>query len=233
MRQVRRKLQVARAALKQSRAHASTGTLKPDDSYRATAPQHLDHSVRKAPGSRTVSNASQPLRTRQVADADAAAAVSLSAEAFPGSECESPLPMPELELRADTQREYAHHQSGLRASRSSPAASQRSQVGPASDLYAPSAGPLPNGSPSVPPKHPVARLVQNEVGAADRQTDSEQPSHDGACVVCMDAVPCVVFQPCSHTVTCRPCASKVFAHTNECPMCRCQLQGLLLLPGSK
>ena len=51
------------------------------------------------------------------------------------------------------------------------------------------------------------------------------------CVICIEVVPQVKFQPCGHVVVCKPCASKVLLQTGECPMGRCQLSALELLLG--
>lgn len=40
------------------------------------------------------------------------------------------------------------------------------------------------------------------------------------CKVCMDAPVEVVFLPCGHALACQRCAA-----TNECPVCRCRIEG--------
>lgn len=56
------------------------------------------------------------------------------------------------------------------------------------------------------------------------------PDDFDLCVICIESAPQVRFQPCCHTVACKPCASRVLLQTGECPMCRCQLSALELLP---
>ena len=50
------------------------------------------------------------------------------------------------------------------------------------------------------------------------------------CVICIEIPPQVNFQTCGHAVACKTCASKILIQTGECPMCRCQLSALELLP---
>lgn len=75
-------------------------------------------------------------------------------------------------------------------------------------------------SPANAPDRVHTEIIKDE----DVQEDFE------LCVICIEVAPQVRFQPCSHVVTCKPCASKVLVQTGECPMCRGQLSGLELLP---
>ena len=60
-------------------------------------------------------------------------------------------------------------------------------------------------------------------------SDPDELDDDDSCVVCMEALPQVSFQPCSHAIVCRPCAAKIFAGSCECPLCRSTIQGLTQL----
>jgi hypothetical protein len=42
----------------------------------------------------------------------------------------------------------------------------------------------------------------------------------GPCVVCWEAVPCVVLLPCRHLVVCEDCFELLHSKSSDCPMCR-------------
>ncbi|KAK9868493.1 hypothetical protein WJX84_011763 [Apatococcus fuscideae] len=59
--------------------------------------------------------------------------------------------------------------------------------------------------------------------AADTVLLYQGDDEDSLCVICMETLPDVAFQPCGHAVACGSCAAKVVARMNCCPVCRCQL----------
>lgn len=71
-------------------------------------------------------------------------------------------------------------------------------------------------------------IADDVVHSANVREENAQEDFD-LCVICIEVAPQVRFQPCSHVVTCKPCASKVLVQSGECPMCRGQLSGLELL----
>ena len=79
--------------------------------------------------------------------------------------------------------------------------------------------------------HRAAQDIQPAVhaGMAGQNPDDD---YDGVCVICLEAAPAVIFQPCLHAVACAACASKVAARNNECPMCRCPVHAALPLTSS-
>ena len=77
---------------------------------------------------------------------------------------------------------------------------------------------------SVRPQH-----AQSLKSKAQAYADEE---YDSLCVICMEAAPAVMFQPCLHAVACKACASKVAACSNACPMCRCEVHLAVPLPAA-
>ena len=90
---------------------------------------------------------------------------------------------------------------------------------------------LPLNCPSAPGRHhgdalSIQAAADADAGATRYHADDD---YDRLCVICLEAAPAVMFQPCLHAVACAACASKVAARNNECPMCRCHVQAALPL----
>lgn len=45
---------------------------------------------------------------------------------------------------------------------------------------------------------------------------AEKPTIENECVVCLERVPNIIFEPCRHKVTCNICAPEI----KTCPFCR-------------
>ncbi len=74
---------------------------------------------------------------------------------------------------------------------------------------------------------PVAAAAASMVAAA------RKPGHeaeDDACVICLDQAADVIFQPCSHCVTCTACAKLVAQRKQPCPMCRTAVSSFQKMP---
>ena len=56
--------------------------------------------------------------------------------------------------------------------------------------------------------------------SAQACTDAESASSE--CVICWEAVPDVVLQPCGHMCVCSGCAALLAG--SSCPICRCEVQ---------
>ena len=52
---------------------------------------------------------------------------------------------------------------------------------------------------------------------------------DHCCIVCMERTASVTFMPCTHTLTCQPCANACLQRSCECLMCRRKVISLLLV----
>ena len=63
---------------------------------------------------------------------------------------------------------------------------------------------------------PIAAAAASHLAASQPVDEAD----DDACVICMDQSTSVVFQPCSHCVTCPACAKLVELRKQPCPLCR-------------
>ena len=72
-----------------------------------------------------------------------------------------------------------------------------------------------------------AALVQSSHIAYQGLGRQGDQNTDDSCVVCMEAPAQMSFQPCGHAIACKSCAEKICAKTNECPLCRSCLQGVM------
>ena len=87
-------------------------------------------------------------------------------------------------------------------------------------------------------------VVPHEKGdECDMATDGTQPkpaqanAHASAssdtgfatseCIICWEAAPNVLLQPCGHICACSGCAALL--DLSDCPMCRCKVQGTFVL----
>lgn len=56
------------------------------------------------------------------------------------------------------------------------------------------------------------------ISTDDARREIERRHQEGACVVCMNNVPCVVFGPCGHVALCDVCNSEY--ENEKCPVCK-------------
>lgn len=69
------------------------------------------------------------------------------------------------------------------------------------------------------------QMLAPAVAAASQAASGMQPAQaeqdeDAVCIICLDQPSNVVFQPCSHCVTCEACAQLVVQARQPCPLCR-------------
>eukprot|EP00768_Dysnectes_brevis_P007575 gnl/Dysnectes_brevis/6449_a10013_317.p1 GENE.gnl/Dysnectes_brevis/6449_a10013_317~~gnl/Dysnectes_brevis/6449_a10013_317.p1 ORF type:complete len:247 (+),score=28.89 gnl/Dysnectes_brevis/6449_a10013_317:43-783(+) len=65
---------------------------------------------------------------------------------------------------------------------------------------------------------------------ADHHTPRDQsPDVDGACVICLAGRPTVLALPCRHLMLCEECAASYRARSKHCPVCRCDVERLLVI----
>ena len=77
---------------------------------------------------------------------------------------------------------------------------------------------------------PIAAAAAKAVAASQPADEAD----DDACIICMDQPASVVFEPCSHCVTCPACAKLVEQRQQPCPLCRtpvCLMQEWQAMPG--
>ena len=74
----------------------------------------------------------------------------------------------------------------------------------------------------------LRRLADKPHNTHNGQLHAEQPDVDSqkpeACLICMEAQVQVIFSPCGHAVACQACFALLAGHSNECPVCRCNVQ---------
>ena len=72
---------------------------------------------------------------------------------------------------------------------------------------------LPEDSEPQKTAEPPQKTVELDRFCGDGESDRQ-------CVVCMDAVPNVVFKPCRHMICCSKCSDSIQKNNNMCPACR-------------
>jgi hypothetical protein len=65
-----------------------------------------------------------------------------------------------------------------------------------------------------------SRVEENSQHSKKGLLNGEIAAQSDACVVCMEATRSHAFVPCGHVCMCAPCASKAFAQSPKCPICR-------------
>ena len=68
------------------------------------------------------------------------------------------------------------------------------------------------------PRHP-------QDGQTSSSTDAGIASSE--CIICWEAAPNVLLQPCGHICACSGCAALL--ENSDCPMCRCKVQDSIIL----
>ena len=197
---MRRKLQTARSRLKHLRCQAGPSQGIEGHCCEATAPEYCEGS--SALDGRLQPSASLPTLSTRGAVAPAKPQQRAAA-------CNRP-------LRSLVSHRNQHAELSAQDNLST---SQQQLCGPGR-AASPKAWRFDSTHPAVPSS---SLFLQDSAGRDEADADS-------LCIICMEVQAHVVFQPCSHNVTCRQCAAKVLAQTCECPMCRCRLQGLVLQP---
>lgn len=199
---MRRKLQTARSRLKHLRCQAGPSQGIEGHCREAAAPEYLE-------GSSALDGRLQPSASLQTLSTISAVAPAKPQQR--AAACNGPLHV--LVSHRD------RNQHAELSAQDKFSTSQQQLCGPGR-AASPKAGRFDSTCPAAPSS---SLFLQDSAGGDEADADS-------LCIICMEVQADVVFQPCSHNVTCRQCAAKVLAQTCECPMCRCRLQGLVLQP---
>ncbi|CAL8462727.1 g2260 [Coccomyxa elongata] len=98
-----------------------------------------------------------------------------------------------------------------------PAATAAARPPPPPPPYRPAAAPgpaVPAGPVSQPASQPASQLASVK----------EDVTEDKECCVCLEREKKMIFIPCGHLVTCKPCAAMVMDTDRLCPVCRVKIQ---------
>ena len=69
--------------------------------------------------------------------------------------------------------------------------------------------------------------MQKELEKKEEELEEIKQQH--LCAICLDSPRCVVALPCNHFIGCEECSRQIKATTNQCPICRCNIQSTIKL----
>jgi hypothetical protein len=68
--------------------------------------------------------------------------------------------------------------------------------------------------------HSQPQQLSNITSPALISDEHRDPDHSECCVICFEATPTCVMEPCGHCCCCQSCVVKSLSEEKRCPMCR-------------